>query len=82
MAAAKHARLTATPTLLEGEILGKRVAELLADQAASVSADLVVLGSHGYRGLSHLFLGSVAEGTSRLCMAPVLIVHEAASTKG
>ncbi|OIQ87901.1 putative universal stress protein [mine drainage metagenome] len=75
MALAKHAGLKATSTLLETEIVGTRVAEMLAHQAEAVSADLVVLGSHGHRGLSRLFLGSVAEGTARLCGSPVLIVH-------
>ncbi|MHB1670022.1 universal stress protein [Thiomonas sp.] len=75
VASAKQAGLAATSTLLEEEIVGKRVAELLADEAKAVAADLVVLGSHGHRGLSRLFLGSVAEGAARLCTAPVLIVH-------
>lgn len=64
-----------TPTLLETGVVGQRTAEIVADHARAVSADLVVLGSHGYRGLSHLFLGSVAEGVARLCNMPVLIVH-------
>ncbi|MDE2253823.1 MAG: universal stress protein [Betaproteobacteria bacterium] len=79
LAQAAQAGLPATSTLLESESVGQRVAELLADQARSVAADLVVLGSHGYRGLSRLFLGSVAEGTSRLSSVPVLIVHGTAA---
>ena len=78
VAQATRAGLPSTSILLESEAVGQRVAELLADQARSVQADLVVLGSHGYRGLSRLFLGSVAEGTSRLSTVPVLIVHGAA----
>lgn len=38
--------------------------------------DLVVMGTHGRRGLSHLTLGSVAEKTVRLSPVPVLTVHE------
>ncbi len=64
--------------LLEGEVLGKRVAEMLADEARAQRADLVVIGSHGWRGFSRMFLGSVAEGVSRLCPMPVMIVHAAA----
>jgi len=36
--------------------------------------DLVVMGTHGRRGLPRLVLGSVAEKVVRLCPAPVLTV--------
>ncbi len=65
----------ASSRLLEGEVFGKRVSELLADEARASAADLVVVGSHGWRGFTRLFLGSVAEGVARLCPMPVLIVH-------
>lgn len=38
------------------------------------SANLVVMGTHGYGGLKHLFLGSVAERTLRTIDCPVLAV--------
>jgi nucleotide-binding universal stress UspA family protein len=37
--------------------------------------DLVVLGTQGYRGLSRLLLGSIAEKVVRLAKCPVLTVH-------
>jgi nucleotide-binding universal stress UspA family protein len=37
-------------------------------------ADLIVMGTHGRRGLSRVFLGSVAEKTVRLADIPVLTV--------
>jgi nucleotide-binding universal stress UspA family protein len=40
-----------------------------------LGADLVVMGTHGRRGLSHLTLGSVAERVVRLAPIPVLTVH-------
>ena len=67
--------IAATSNLLEGSVFGRRVSELLADEARAVDADLVIIGSHGWRGFSRLFLGSVAEGVSRLCPMPVLVVH-------
>lgn len=39
-----------------------------------LSADLVVMGTHGRTGLSHLVLGSVAERVVRTCPVPVLTV--------
>jgi nucleotide-binding universal stress UspA family protein len=37
-------------------------------------ADLIVMGTHGRRGLSHLLLGSVAEKVVRRAHCPVLTV--------
>jgi nucleotide-binding universal stress UspA family protein len=44
-------------------------------------ADLIVMGTHGRRGLSRVLLGSVAEKTVRLSPVPVLTVpaHPAAT---
>jgi nucleotide-binding universal stress UspA family protein len=50
-------------------------AENIAQLAADLDADLVVVGSHGHRGLERLFLGSVAERVSRLARCPVWIVR-------
>jgi nucleotide-binding universal stress UspA family protein len=50
-------------------------AENISQLAADLDADLVVVGSHGHRGLERLFLGSVAERTSRLARCPVWIVR-------
>lgn len=49
--------------------------EILA-AASEVGADLLVLGTHGRRGLSRALLGSVAEKVVRLASVPVLTVHE------
>jgi nucleotide-binding universal stress UspA family protein len=50
-------------------------AETVAQLAADLDADLVVVGSHGHRGLERLFLGSVAERVSRLARCAVWIVR-------
>jgi nucleotide-binding universal stress UspA family protein len=49
--------------------------EEIAQLAADVEADLVVVGTHGRRGIPRLILGSVAEGTIRLAPCPVLVVR-------
>jgi nucleotide-binding universal stress UspA family protein len=43
-----------------------------------VGADLVVMATHGRRGLKHLVLGSIAERIVRESIAPVLTVRSAA----
>ena len=47
----------------------------IAQLAADVEADLVVVGTHGRRGLARLTLGSVAELTVRLSPCPVLVMR-------
>ena len=48
--------------------------EILAT-AEHTHADLIVLGTHGRRGLTHALLGSVAERVVRLSPQPVLTVR-------
>ena len=43
--------------------------------AADIKADLVVIGTHGRRGLAHALLGSVAEKVVRAAPCPVLTVR-------
>ena len=51
------------------------IADEIAQLAADLEADLVVVGTHGRRGLSRLLLGSSAEATVRLAPCPVLVVR-------
>lgn len=53
----------------------QRLGESVADEAADWGADLVVLGTHGRRGLGRVFLGSGAEQVVRMCPVPVLVVR-------
>jgi nucleotide-binding universal stress UspA family protein len=50
-------------------------AQEIAQLAADVEADLVVVGSHGRRGVGRVLLGSVAEGVVRLAPCPVLVAR-------
>jgi universal stress protein A len=47
--------------------------------AAAVKPDLIVLGSHGYKRLRRLLLGSTAEHVVRHASCPVLIVRSASA---
>jgi nucleotide-binding universal stress UspA family protein len=71
----KKAGMTAEMKLLEIETVGHRIAEVIAKEAESWPADLIIIGSHGRRGVSRLLLGSVAEGVMRLSPVPVLIMR-------
>jgi universal stress protein A len=41
----------------------------------TLGADVIVMSTHGRRGLAHFFLGSVAERVVREAECPVLTVH-------
>jgi nucleotide-binding universal stress UspA family protein len=58
---------------------GRAWEEILAT-AKEIDADLIVMGTHGRRGLPHAVLGSVAEKVVRLSDAPVLTVRSGDST--
>jgi len=51
------------------------VAEAIAGYATARGFDLIVVGSHGRRGLRRFMLGSVAEKVVRMADRPVLTVH-------
>ncbi len=51
-----------------------RVWEVLASLVEEKSVDLIVVGTHGRRGLKKLVLGSTAEQVFRLARCPVLTV--------
>lgn len=53
--------------------MGPTVATIL-DRAATLPADLIVMGTHGTSGFEHLMLGSVTEKVLRKARCPVLTV--------
>ena len=64
----------ATPESLLVENFGGRVADAIAEQAEGWKADLVVMGTHGRRGVNRVLLGSDAELVVRNSPIPVLLV--------
>ena len=52
----------------------RRIADVVVDQCRNAHTDLIVMGTHGRRGVSHLFLGSDAEAVVRMAEVPVLLV--------
>jgi nucleotide-binding universal stress UspA family protein len=57
------------------ETTGRRVSDMIIKQAKKSRADLIVLGTHGRRGLSRLVMGSDAESVLRETTVPVLLVR-------
>lgn len=54
---------------------GQRLGETVADEAVNWGADLIVLGTHGRRGVGRVLLGSGAEQVIRMAPVPVLVVR-------
>jgi nucleotide-binding universal stress UspA family protein len=52
-----------------------RLAEVVADSATRFNADLLVVGTHGRRGLGRVLMGSGAEQIIRLSPVPVLVLR-------
>jgi len=67
----------AETTLLAIAQTGDRAYDAIEQEAARWPADLVVIGTHGRRGVRRLLLGSVAEGLIRITTKPVLLVRGA-----
>ena len=55
---------------------GHAVQEGIARALDSTGADLIVMGSHGRRGLEKLVLGSVTQRVLGLVHVPVLVVRD------
>lgn len=73
IAQAAKAGVPAESVLLEN--LSDPVCELVVREAHEWGADLIVIGTHGRRGLGRLLLGSDAEQVLRLSPVPVLLVR-------
>jgi nucleotide-binding universal stress UspA family protein len=74
-AACKEADVACKIELVETEHLSDDVAQTLQRCAERAGADLVVLGTHGRRGVKRIVLGSVAERFVRFSRCPVLLVR-------
>lgn len=57
------------------EAAGRRIGESITVEARDRGVDLVVVGTHGHRGLSKVFVGSVADAVVRSADVPVTVVR-------
>ena len=64
------------------ESYGGRVADSIVEQAKRLRADLIVMGTHGRRGVSRVLLGSDADVVVRYSTVPVLLVPPRGRGKG
>ena len=69
-------RLRKTSLMVETEVSNGDLRSIIVDQAEEWSADLVVVGSHGYTGLKRLLLGSVAQSVVSHAPCSVEVVRK------
>ncbi len=69
---AKDAGITSDCKIVE--TYGKRVASLILEEASIWPANLIVMGTHGLRGIERIVIGSDADSVVRECKVPVLLV--------
>ena len=67
--------LTEAKIQADSQVRGGTPFESILDSAKTIPADLIVMGTHGRRGLSHALSGSVAEAVLRQSRCPVLTVR-------
>ena len=67
--------LMVTQVPVESQLRGGHPADSILDSAKTLPCDLIVMGTHGRRGISHAFSGSVAEAVLRKALCPVIAVR-------
>ena len=60
---------------VESRLRGGFPADSILDAAKTLPCDLIVMGTHGRRGISHTISGSVAEAVLRKARCPVITVR-------
>ena len=61
------------------DLRGGRVADAIVEEARQSRCDLIVIGTHGRRGVARAMLGSDAENVVRSSPVPVLLVRAPAT---
>jgi nucleotide-binding universal stress UspA family protein len=74
-AAATRARDLGTPRVITHRIDAKPTQGIL-QLASDIHADLVLVGTHGRKGVERFVMGSVAEAVVRHASCPVIVVRE------
>jgi len=62
-------------TDVTNKVLMGDVAEQIVDYATEIEADLIIMGTHGYKGLEKIMFGSVADKVVRSALCPVTTIN-------
>ena len=73
--------LTAAALKATGTVLSGKAKEVILEEAEKWDADLIVVGSHGRRGIKRFLLGSVSEAVAMNAHCSVVVVRGSAKTR-
>lgn len=62
-------------TEVTGKVLVGDVAEQIIAYAGTQKGDLIIMGTHGYKGLEKIMFGSVADKVVKSAFCPVLTIN-------
>lgn len=72
----KNVGIDATCQLLEYEDAESSISDKILEYTQQLNADLLVIGTHGRRGVRRILLGSVAEEIIHIATLPVLLIRK------
>lgn len=75
MEVAKEFQLAFPDATVEGRVVEGPVAKVILDEAATMPADLIAMGSHARAGLARQILGSVAHEVALKCKCPLAVLR-------
>lgn len=70
-----EARIRCNAQLDEKPVAPGRISSTIVTEANTWNADMIILGTHGRRGVRRLLMGSVSEGVLAQTIRPVLLVR-------
>lgn len=71
----KDSFITSGVENVESKVLMGDVGERIVEYAAGADADLIIMGTHGYKGLEKIMFGSVADKVVRSASCPVMTIN-------
>lgn len=75
-----QAGVTCIKELVERPLGRGNISETIVERADTWPADLIVMGTHGRRGVRRVIMGSVSEGVVAQTSKPVLLIRAEASS--
>jgi len=60
---------------VQNKVLMGDVAEQIVEYAGEIQADIIIMGTHGYKGLEKIMFGSVADKVVRSALCPVTTIN-------
>lgn len=62
-------------TEIKSKVLMGDVAEQIVEYSNEIKADMIIMGTHGYKGLEKIMFGSVADKVVRSALCPVTTIN-------